>query len=570
MLCSVSMKSHRKSEDENEYKLSVMLEHISEVIAIVDGCGFIKFQSKSIERILGYRIDETIESNFLSRAHPEDRKMLAGKLKDCTTRKGCTIIVKYRLMHKNGDWRNMEAIMQNMYDVPQINGILVHFKDNTELDVFRERANYFEFNDPLTGLPNKETFICRLQNEIDQADVMNKTFAVMTVDLKKFKYINDVYGFACGDMVIKKVGMKLKAVFREGDLVSRGGGAKFLVFLSCINSPMTSSALLKKTMEVFSSPLTVDGHTLRITAGMGICFYPQDGNTCEMLIKNSESAMYNEKKHLQTSYSLFNENQTKNMLAKIKLEQELQEAFYSKEFCIYYQPKVDKKGDIVGSEALVRWQSPRRGLVSPGLFIPIAESSELIVQLGQYVLHESCVQNKKWQEKGLSPKPVAVNISPVEFSRGDIIRDIKDVLKETGLEPSALELEITESGIIDNEEEAIEKLSELHNMNISISIDDFGTGYSSFSKLRDYPIDKLKIDKSFIDNLPDSKKSVILVRSMIGLAHNMGFKVISEGVETCKQFNYLLENGSDQFQGYYFYRPVGPEDLEKVLRKEIM
>jgi EAL domain-containing protein (putative c-di-GMP-specific phosphodiesterase class I) len=303
---------------------------------------------------------------------------------------------------------------------------------------------------------------------------------------------------------------------------------------------------------------------------MGICFYPDDGNNSGLLIKNSETAMYNARNRHLTSYSLFDEKLNSEMLSRLKIEKEMQDALSLKEFCVYYQPKVDVTQKIIGMEALVRWQSPVRGLIPPGVFIPIAEMNGMILQIGENVLYESCVQNRKWQEKGITPIPVAVNISPFEFNQGNVVSNIKAVLKDTGIDPRWLEIEITESGIMENEQDSIEKLSEIHNMNISISIDDFGTGYSSLSKLKDYPVDKLKIDKSFVDNLPESSKSVILVTSMIGLAHNLGFKVVTEGVETKTQFDYLCETGSDQFQGYYFSRPVDAEKFGNLIENRVL
>ncbi|MBI9105418.1 MAG: EAL domain-containing protein [Spirochaetales bacterium] len=554
-----------KSVSENQNKLSKILKHISEVIAIVDRKGIIKFESESIEYLHGYKLDETVGSSFLERVHPGDRELLTQKLLDCSLANGNSASSEYRFIHKDGSLRHMEVFLQNMYDVPSIQGILVYFKDLTEFDSIKNRAYYLEFNDPLTGLPNKEMFTARLRRELKRAERTKKIFAVMSINLNKFKYINDLYGTPAGDEVLIKVGAKLKSIFRDDDLVSRFEGDKFLVLLSDIDGSQSAEIIFKKTADVFSEPLSVGSHMIRITAGMGICFYPDDGNDSDLLIKNSETAMCNAKNRRLTSYSLFDEKRNNEMLSRIKIEKELQDAIDLKEFCVYYQPKVDVSGTIIGMEALLRWQSPVRGLVPPGLFIPIAEKNGMILQLGEHVLYESCVQNRKWQEKGHKPIQVAVNISPFEFSRADIVSNIKAVLKDTGINPQWLEVEITESGIMENEQDSIEKLAEIHNMNVSIAIDDFGTGYSSLSKLKDYPVDKLKIDKSFVDNLPENIKSVILVKSMIGLAHNLGFKVVTEGVETRAQFDYLLENGSDQFQGYYFSKPVNAETFGNLI-----
>jgi diguanylate cyclase (GGDEF)-like protein/PAS domain S-box-containing protein len=551
-------------------KLKAMLKHISEVIAIVDSKGIVKYESESIEYLHGYKIEETIGTSFLERVHQDDRENLTQKLLDCSLINGHNVTVECRFLNKDGSWRHMEIFLQDMHDEPSIQGILVYFKDLTEFDAIKNRANYLEFNDPLTGLPNKEMFTTRLQRELKRAEKNKKSFAVMSINLNKFKYINDLYDTPIGDEVLIKIGKKLKSIFRDDDLVSRSEGDKFLILLSDIDGSHSAGIIFKKASEVFSGPLSIGRHMIRITARMGICFYPDDGNNSGLLIKNSETAMYNARNRHLTSYSLFDEKLNSEMLSRLKIEKEMQDALSLKEFCVYYQPKVDVTQKIIGMEALVRWQSPVRGLIPPGVFIPIAEMNGMILQIGENVLYESCVQNRKWQEKGITPIPVAVNISPFEFNQGNVVSNIKAVLKDTGIDPRWLEIEITESGIMENEQDSIEKLSEIHNMNISISIDDFGTGYSSLSKLKDYPVDKLKIDKSFVDNLPESSKSVILVTSMIGLAHNLGFKVVTEGVETKTQFDYLCETGSDQFQGYYFSRPVDAEKFGNLIENRVL
>jgi len=551
-------------------RTKTIFKNLSEVIAVIDEEGIITFESESVEILLGYSRTETIGSCFLDRAHPDDRDMLKEKLNDCLLKKNEKVSVSYRMKHKNGKWLHLDMLIQNLFDVPYINGYLVHFRDRTEIDKYRQRAYYFEFNDQLTGLPNKEMFINRLQRELHRCEKNNRIFAVMSIGLNRFKYVNSIYGIAAGDKVLRIIGEKLKSSFRDDDLVSRFDGDRFTVLLSDLRRLQHTDAIFRKASEIFSEPLLVDDKYIRISAGIGISFFPQDGVDSEGLLKNSESAMFNAKKKSVTSYSLYDDKQNKEMLLGINIEKELQEALFLDQFKVFYQPKVNNFGRIIGKEALVRWQSPDRGLVPPGVFIPIAEKSGLIKQLGRHVLYESCVQNRKWSEKGNPLVPVAVNISPFEFNSDDIVKNIKDVLKETGLGPQNLEIEITESGIMENEQEAIEKLSEIHDMNVSISIDDFGTGYSSLSKLKDYPIDKLKIDKSFVDNFPADFKSNILVNSIIGLAHNLEFKVIAEGVEEKAQFDYLKKAGCDQYQGYFFSKPVDADTFWGIETKSIL
>ncbi len=440
--------------------------------------------------------------------------------------------------------------------------------DITQRKEAEEHIFKLTFYDPLTDLPNKDMLRNRIQTEI----MRSERFAVMCIGIDQFKIINDMYGMAVGDKLLQRIASELKGMYFRKDMVARFEGDKFMVLLCDIGSPQEMSNLDKidaitlKTHRIFSEPFQIEDNQLEITSSIGLCLYPNDGANADLLMKNSTSAMYLAKEQGRNTSRYFDALLNREMMNRLKREKSMRSALINNHFILYYQPKVDRAGSIIGMESLIRWQSPEEGFIPPDEFIPLAEKSGFIVDIGYYVLHRACEQNRSWQDLGFSPRRVAVNLSPFQFKQPDLIQNIARILEETGLEPRWMELEITESGIMINEEESIRKLNELHRRGIAISIDDFGTGYSSLSKLKDYPIDTLKIDKSFVDDLPANKMSGTIARTIIDLAHNLGFKVVAEGVETRDQFDFLFAHDCDQFQGYLFSPPISPELFEEKLK----
>lgn len=550
----------------NIKKMESILGYLSEVIVITDHNGIVKYESESMESIFGFSVKDTRGTSIVERARPDEREMLAGKISNCFNNEDEKERAEYHLQHTNGSWRNVGISMHNMSENPLINGILINIRDITVYKEMKEKAHYYKYHDSLTGLPNKEMFASRFKRELERKNRKNHIFGVMSIGINKFKDINSLYGISTGNEILQKIGERLQNKFRNEDLVSRFDGGRFLILFTNLMSTDNANAIFRKTIETFTEPVVINNNVIKITASMGICFYPHDGNTIELLIEKSETAMYQARSPGRNTCKLFDSELNKKMLFKLKLEKELQDGIVFNDFKVYYQPKVNALGEIIGMESLVRWQSRDRGFIGPDEFIPLMESNGMIVDLGRFVLQESCLQIKKWQTMGLTPVPVSVNISPYEFCHSDIVSEIKKVLNSTGLNPKYLDVEITETGIMLNEQESIEKISAIHNLGVSVSIDDFGTGYSSLSKLKDYPIDTLKIDKSFIDDLPDDSKSGILTKTIISLANSLRFKVLVEGVEKRSQLDYLKELGCNCFQGYYFSKPVGAPDMESLLK----
>ncbi|MBI9099204.1 MAG: bifunctional diguanylate cyclase/phosphodiesterase [Spirochaetaceae bacterium] len=439
----------------------------------------------------------------------------------------------------------------------------------TTLRENKKRIEYYDLHDNLTGLFNRKMLRLFLQIELEKAERHKYQFAIMCIGIDRMKEINEHHGLKTGDRCLIEIGKRISRTFRQGDFTARLYGDKFIVLLSDIKSFTDVNLIIEKTQQSISGTcIEMEEKGLLATASIGVCLYPEDGDNGDLLIKYSETAMYLAKEKGINSYQLFNNQLHKNLQKKTKLEKELYQAVKNNEFVFYFQPIVDRKGQVVFMEVLARWQSPVHGLLGPSEFISITEKNGLIVDIGYYGLRTTCEQMMKWQMNSLFLNKLAVNISPVQFAQKSLVPEIKKIIRETGINPCWLELEITESGIMSNEEETISKLQEIHEMGISISIDDFGTGYSSMSRLKDFPVRTLKIDKSFVDDMISNEKSSTIITSIINLAHDLGFNVIGEGVETVEQFETLIFLGCDFFQGYYFSKPGPSEEIEKLLTRK--
>lgn len=444
------------------------------------------------------------------------------------------------------------------------------FLDVTRRKAAEEKIARLTFYDRLTELPNKGMLKNIIYEEIEKSN----EFALICLGVDKFKVINNLFGPETGDHLLKQIASRLNDMYFKKDFVSRFEGDKFMIILMDIANIDRNiviediEKIIQKTLKAFSAPIIINNYTLDIRSSIGVSLYPTDGDNPDSLMRNSESAMNVAKQRGGNAWHFFDAKLNEQMMNRFKLENELKAAINHNEFEAFYQPKVNKEGDIIGAEALVRWYSPRRGgYILPFEFIPVVEKNGMIVDIGYSILKKTCEQNKKWRDMGLMQIPISVNLSPYQFKQKDLITNIRNIIFETGMDPKWLELEITESGIMENEGDAIEKLNEIHSLGISISIDDFGTGYSSLSKLKTYPVDVLKIDKTFIDDLPNDNMSATIATTIISLAHNLGFRVVAEGVEKIEQLNFLTKNKCDQFQGYYFYKPIPPDELEKHLIK---
>lgn len=429
-----------------------------------------------------------------------------------------------------------------------------------------EAVKFFAMHDALTHLPNRTMFNQRLESAITHAERHRKRLAVMFIDLDRFKIINDTLGHESGDLLLREMAQRITDNLRAGDMVARLGGDEFVVLLEDVPDTGNVAVVADKLIAALSSSLVIAGREVHVTASIGICSYPQDARDIRTLMKFADIAMYRAKEQGRNTYQFYSEKFNVHSVERLTLESQLRGALDRDELVLHYQPVIDAgSGRITGMEALVRWQNPQGGLLPPAQFISIAEDTGLIVPIGAWVVRAACAQHRAWVDLGLPPVSVAVNLSPRQFAHRYLVEDIERVLEETGCETRYLELEITEGTVMHNAAHAIELLGKLKEMGIRISIDDFGTGYSSLSYLKRFPIDSLKIDRSFVADVPHDATNTAITRAILAMAHSLGLKVVGEGVETSEQHRFLRENGCDEMQGYYFSMPLNIVEATSLL-----
>ena len=427
------------------------------------------------------------------------------------------------------------------------------------------QANY----DSLTGLPNRTLLHDRLKQAV-YAQRTPRNIAVVFMDLDHFKFVNDSLGHSTGDKLLKAMGERLRAALREGDTVGRVGGDEFVLILADQNNEEVIFRAMQRISAKVAEPIVIDGKELYVTCSAGISLYPQDGPDVDTLLKNADAAMYRAKEHGRSNFQFYTSEMNERVNERLALEGALRRALEREEFLLHYQQKVDlRSGAIIGAEALVRWLHPEWGLVRPARFIALAEETGLIVPLGEWVLREACRQTRAWLDEGLKPGVVSVNLSARQFRQQDLVRMVSRILEETRLDPAHLEMELTESMVMHNVEQAIATLQGLKSLGIRLSVDDFGTGYSSLSYLKDLPIDALKIDRSFVRDIGGGAEAGegVLAQAIISLGHNLHLKVIAEGVETDAQVRFLKRHGCDEVQGFLYGEPVAPESHARLLEK---
>jgi diguanylate cyclase (GGDEF)-like protein len=429
------------------------------------------------------------------------------------------------------------------------------------------QLEYQSSHDSVTGLPNRNLLNDRIQQAVSFGHRYHREVAVMLIDLDHFKFVNDSLGHEAGDRLLKHVAARLKSSLRSVDTVARSGGDEFVVVLTDIEKDEDVERLARKILEDITRPHRLDGQDLDISCSIGISVYPKDGADSQALLKNAEAAMYRAKELGRGNFRFFTSAMNERALTRMTMERHLRRALEKDELLLHYQPQVDlSTGRINGLEALLRWQSAELGLVSPVRFIPVAEDTGLIVPIGEWVLQTACRQCKAWQDAGFSSLAIAVNLSARQFENKDLAMVVDRILRETGLDPHSLELELVESVVMQDVTSATSQLNKLRGLGVKLAMDDFGTGYSSLSYLKRFPFNKLKIDISFVRDITTDPESAAIAKAIIAMAHNLNLRAIAEGVETEGQLFYLRNHGCDEIQGYYFSRPVPADELEKLLK----
>ena len=447
-------------------------------------------------------------------------------------------------------------------------GRVFDFRDITQRVKLEKNLEYQAMHDSLTGLPNRVMLLDRIKQIIIKSENDHTvSFAVLFIDLDRFKVINDSLTHAIGDEVLKRMSKRLQLVIREEDMLARLGGDEFVLIVS---NPTMNEALitsLGNIQSLFNDPFTIDNRDIVVTASIGIAIYPKDGKTADILLRNADVAMYRAKEQRGNNFQFYTEALSEQSLAKLDQDLQMRAALTNNEFFLCYQPQFDLKGGkIVAVEALLRWQHPQKGVLLPLDFLRLAEETGLIIQIGEWVLRKACAQNKAWQNAGLPPIRMAVNITAQQFTHQDIVSLVREILQETKLDPVYLELELTENVIVSNPE-IIKVLTELKKIGLTIAIDDFGTGYSGLSYLKKIPLDRLKIDGSFVQQIQSAQDDEVIIRAVITMAKNLNLQVLAEGVETQNQLNFLKTHDCEDVQGLYFSKPLITEELESLLKE---
>ena len=552
---------------ESEERLASFLDSANDLIMSITAEGRFLYVNEAWQKTLGYGLEEIEVLSFFDLVHPESKEQFAMELRraaagdalspfesEVVARGGRSIVIEGNLTCGN------EAGDQSV-----IWGIC---RDITERKQAEEQLYRLAHHDTLTGLPNRILFLDRLQQAKALATRYHHHVAVLFLDLDRFKIINDTLGHPVGDKLLQKVAQRIAGCVREVDTVARIGGDEFTIVLVNIDTIEDVKRVSHKILKSLSVPFTVDTYELFITTSIGITLFPSDGDNIDTLVKKADIAMYHAKGEGRNNFQFYTPQMDENADKRLLLETSLRKALDHGEFRVYYQPKVDvATKSITAMEALLRWKHPQLGLVSPAEFIPLAEETGLIIPIGEWVLRSACLQNREWLEQGVPRMRVAVNLSGFQFQQKNLLDMITSVLAETGLEAELLELEITESVIMQNPDFAVSVLNSLKEIGIHISIDDFGTGYSSLAHLKRFSVNTLKIDKSFVRDVEVNSADAAITTAIIAMGNSLNLKVIAEGVETEGQFSFLSENRCDEVQGFLFSTPMPASEVAGFLRE---
>lgn len=531
------------------------------------------FYSKTWKKIIGYEESELPDTYEVleNLIHPEERKAVLNVRNKYLNREIDKYNIEYRFRKKDGSYIWIQDSALAMWD-NEGNPLRI-IGTYTDIDGRKKREKIIfnmAYYDSLTGLPNRRYFEKILKNILafnENSYKANKGI-VLFLDLDNFKNINDTLGHDVGDKLLKIIANKLKEVLRKEDIISRFGGDEFLILQPNISTYEEAVESVNRIIDIFKDLWILGEHKLYITPSIGITVYPDDGEDVNIILRNADTAAYDAKFSGKNGYKFFEKSMFDQVLRKTEVEKALREAVKNNEFELYYQPQVEvSTGRIVSLEALMRWKNPELGFVSPVEFIPIAEETGLIVDIGEWVIRAACKQNKEWKNKGYCYDTIAVNVSSLQLRQRGFVELVKNILKEIGLKPEFLELEITESVLMESLEKSVEILNELRKIGVKTALDDFGTGYSSLNYLMKIPIDTLKIDKTFIDNVSTNYSQKSIIEGIIIIAHEMALDVVAEGVEVQEQLKILADKKCDKIQGYLFSKPYEAKDIEKILQK---
>lgn len=558
-----------RSAKEAQRLASFVFQYAQEGIMITDAEGTILYVNPAFTAITGYTEEEVRGKNPRLLKSGRHDAFFYRQMWESVRRTG-----QWRgeiwNRRKNGEiypeWLTISAIKN---EKGRITHYVAVFTDITERKRYEEQIKHQALHDPLTDLPNRRLFHDRLAHAIREAKETQRKVAVLFLDLDRFKNINDTLGHILGDELLRHVAKRLSSCVPREGVLARIGGDEFAVLLPALTARAEAERVAKDIVDRFTQPIALGERSLYVSISVGISLYPDDGDDCPTLIKNADMAMYCAKEEGGNRYRFFTPGMRLETVQRWQLENGMRQALELGELQLVYQPQVEAQtGRMVGVEALLRWHHPEQGVMSPATFIPLAEETGFIVPIGDWVLRTACAQAKAWQEAGLPPIRVAVNLSARQFQEGRLEATVRRVLAETGLEPQFLELEITEGIMMTNHTQTVEQLHRLKALGVKVAIDDFGIGYSSLGYLKKFPIDTLKIDKSFIRDCTDVPEDAAIVKAVIALAKNLNIPVVAEGVENPRQLAFLCVEGCDVIQGYLYSPPVSAEEVAELLRQQ--
>ncbi|HEX5629508.1 MAG TPA: EAL domain-containing protein [Usitatibacteraceae bacterium] len=561
-------KETERALEASEARFRVLTESGLDLISVLAADGAILYQSLALKNLLGYDPSETIGRNVFDLIHREEVEAARNAFMRIVETSHFREPLEFRIRHRDGQWRTFESLGTNCVDNPHIRGVVFNSRDVTDRKAIQQRIQHLAYHDNLTGLPNRGLLQDRLGHSIARAERSGRKVAVLFIDLDNFKNINDTLGHDVGDELLRQVSRRLSECVRAGDTIARQGGDEFIVLLDNLEDGRGASVVAQKILNSLRAAFSLGGTEQHVSGSVGIAVYPEDGRDAQTLMKNADTAMFHGKGIGKNTYQYFTAQMNIAVKRRMTLESALRRAVLQKDFVLHYQPEVNlDTGEIVAVESLVRWKTEDSGTVMPGDFIPLAEETGLINEIGEWVLREACRQNKEWQARGLAPRRIAVNLSARQFADKAFLDTVVRVLEDTKLDPKWLELEITESQVMRQTEGMILLLGRLSEMGVHLAIDDFGTGYSSLSYLKRLPIQKLKIDQSFIRDITVDPNDAAIVVAIINMARSLDLETIAEGVETAGQLALLREKGCRTGQGFYFSAPVSAESVYLLLRQ---
>lgn len=550
----------------SEERFRSLVRNASDSVVVMGEDRLVKYESPAVERILGFKSADRVGRSILLGVHPEDLPLVEGRLSDIAARGGSETTLEYRTMHADGTWRVLEAIAKNLFDDPAVSGVVINYRDITERKVLEDQLRHQAFHDTLTGLANRSLFLDRLGHALARVERGAPPAAILFLDLDDFKAVNDHLGHSEGDRLLVAVAAELTAATRASDTVARLGGDEFAILVE-ETGLHEAQRTAERILERLAIPITLGDREVVAPASIGIALWTADAPGTEELVRRADIAMYAAKGRGGSRHVTYEPSLYDGTIARMELKADLRGALDRAELHVAFQPIVDlAAGTISGTEALMRWTHPRLGVVSPAEFIPLAEESTAILDLGRWILEEACRQTRTWQEAtGVRDLTVSVNLSGRQIAHPGIVADVDRILRVTRLEPRTLTLEITESILIQDGEDTMATLRGLKGLGIRLAIDDFGTGYSSLSYLRQFPIDILKIDRSFVTGLDGNASSSALVRSIVDLSATLMIETVAEGIESPKQRDVLRDLGAEKGQGYLYARPMTAEDMHQKL-----